>query len=152
MRLLNEQKYPCVLAHGQFVQFLPFVCVCVCAVFGTLPPFFFFFLFLSWGGCQEWQWGGVGPKDRVFFPTSHGFILPHSYPAPHDGENFLTPSLSLGAPRRPAPSCKTSTIFLMKPTTSTIFFNFPYNQYNFFLIFPTTSTIFLMKPISLIKI
>ena len=52
-------------------------------------------------------------------------------PAQHDGENFLTPSPPLEAPRNHAP-----------PHKVLLFVNLPYNQYNFFL----------MKPISLIKI
>ena len=70
---------------------------------------------------QGWKWGGAGPKDRIFVPASHDFVLPHPYPVLHDGENFLTPSQPLGAPRNPAPPHKTL-----------LFVNFPYNQYNFF--------------------
>ena len=29
---------------------------------------------------QGWQWGRVGPKDGVFAPVLHGFVLPHSRP------------------------------------------------------------------------
>ena len=81
----------------------------------------------------EWQWGGTGSKNGVFVPTSHGIILPHSRPDPHDGENFLTPFPLLGAPQNPTPPCETLIFLLICPTISTIFF-------------------FLMKPISLIKI
>ena len=38
---------------------------------------------------QGWQWGRVGPKDGIFVPVPHGFVLPYSCPIPHDGENFL---------------------------------------------------------------
>ena len=78
-----------------------------------------------------WQWGGTGSKNGVFVPTSHGIILPHSRPDPHDGENFLTPSLPPLRPHK-VPSYTVKLYFL--------------------LICPTISTIFLMKPISLIKI
>ena len=67
--------------------------------------------------------GGASPKDGV---------LPYPRPASHDGENFLTPSTPLRAPRSPTPPHPVKFYFL--------------------LICPTTSTIFLMKPILLIKI
>ena len=71
--------------------------------------------------------GGVeGSKDGIFVPIPHGIVLPHPRPAPHDGENFLTPSPTLGAPRSPAPSCKTLLFLLIFPTISTIFFNETY--------------------------
>ena len=60
-------------------------------------------------------------KVEVFVPAPHGFVLPHPCPAPprpvpHDGENFLTPSLPLRAPQSPAP-----------PRKTLLFVNFPYN-------------------------
>ena len=67
--------------------------------------------------------GQGGAKGRCLCPTPHGFVLPHPRPAPHDGENFLIPSLP-----------------------------HPIKLYEL-LICPTNSTnFFLMKPISLIKI
>ena len=60
--------------------------------------------------------GGAGLKDGVFVLGRHGFVLPHSRPAPYGGEYFLTPSLPLGASRSPIPSCKTL-----------LFINLPYN-------------------------
>ena len=72
---------------------------------------------------QGWQWGKVGPKDGVFVPVPHSFVLRHPRPALHDGENFLTPSPPLGALQSPASSRKTL-----------LFVNLPYNQYNFFNI------------------
>ena len=58
--------------------------------------------------------GGAGPKDEVFTPVSHDFVLFHSRPVSHDGKNFLTPSLSLRALRNPAP-----------PPNTLLLFNFP---------------------------
>ena len=66
-------------------------------------------------------WGGVGPKDGVFVPALYSFVLSHYRLAPHDGENFLTPSPPLGALRSPVP-----------PRKTLLSINFPYNQYNFF--------------------
>ena len=60
--------------------------------------------------------GGTGPKDEVFVPAPHGFILPHPLPAPHDKENFLTSSPPLEASQSPTPSRKTL-----------LFINLPYN-------------------------
>ena len=60
---------------------------------------------------------GAGLKDGVFAPTPHGFFLPHSRPAPHDGENFL-PHLRPLRPREASP-----------------------HHVYFLLIFPTTITI-----------
>ena len=51
--------------------------------------------------------GGAGPNDGVFVSALHDFILPHSYPALHDKENFFTPSLPLGALWSLTPPCKT---------------------------------------------
>ena len=65
--------------------------------------------------------GGTGSKDGVFVLAPHDFVLPHPRLTPHDGENFPTPSLPLGAPRNPTLSRKTL-----------LFVNLPYNQYNFF--------------------
>ena len=70
---------------------------------------------------QGWQWGRAGPKDEVFIPAPHGFILPHPCSAPHDGENFLFLSSPLGALRNLTP-----------PSKTLLFVNLPYNQYNFF--------------------
>ena len=59
-------------------------------------------------------------RDRngagVFIPVLHGFVLSHPRPIPHDGENFLTPSPPLGAPRSLAP-----------PRKTLLFVNLPYN-------------------------
>ena len=71
-------------------------------------------------------WGGVASKDGVFVPTPHGIVLPHPRPTPHDGENFLTPSLPLRALRSLAPPPKTLLFLLICPTISTIFFNETY--------------------------
>ena len=60
--------------------------------------------------------GGAGPKYGVFVSSPHGFVLPHPHPAPHDGENFLTPFPPLGILQSPAPLCKTL-----------LFVNLPYN-------------------------
>ena len=43
-------------------------------------------------------------------------------PAPHDGKNFLTPTVSLGAPPHPVKLY----FLLICPTISTIFFNETY--------------------------
>ena len=64
---------------------------------------------------------GAGPKDGVFIPTLHGFVLPNLRPAPHERGKFLTPSPPFGALRSPAPSRKTL-----------LFVNFSYNYSNFF--------------------
>ena len=56
---------------------------------------------------------------RKFSPPR--MVLSCPIPAPHVGENFLTPSLPLGAPRSLAPLRKTL-----------LFVNLPYNWYNFF--------------------
>ena len=71
---------------------------------------------------QGWQWGGASPKDGVFAPTPHGFVLPHPCPAPHDGENFLAPSSPFGAPHSPAFPRKTQ-LFVNLSTIITIFFS-----------------------------
>ena len=92
---------------------------------------FVFVLWLIWGGVasffvllpigvSHWWWwlrmtmgrGGAGLKDGVFAPA----------PAPHDKENFSTPSPPLGAPQILAPPCKTL-LFVNLPSTITIFFN-----------------------------
>ena len=68
--------------------------------------------------------GGAGPKDGIFAPAPHGFLLPHPRSAPHDGENFLPHPRPLRPhedPQRPALPRKT--LFLI---------NFPYNYYHFF--------------------
>ena len=75
---------------------------------------------------QGWQWGGAASKDGVFVPTPHGIVLPHPRPTPHDGENFLTPSLPLRALRSLAPPPKTLLFLLICPTISTNFFNETY--------------------------
>ena len=64
---------------------------------------------------------GAGPKDRVFVPTSHDFVLLYPHLVLHDWENFFISFLPLGAPRGLAPSRKTLLIV-----------NLPYNKYNFF--------------------
>ena len=100
---------------------------------------FLFLLFLVWSNSlintmkdnklfylgMAMGWARI--KDGVFVLIPHDFVLPHPRLILHDRENFLTPSLPLGAPPHPI-------------------------KLYFLLIFPTTSTIFLMKPISLIKI
>ena len=50
-------------------------------------------------------------------------ILTPPRPAPHNGENFLTPSLPLRALRSLAPPLKPYFFLLICPTVSTIFFN-----------------------------
>ena len=60
--------------------------------------------------------GRVGPKNRVFVPALHGFIVPHFHPAQHNGENFLTTSPPFGAPRNPVP-----------PRKTLFYVNLPYN-------------------------
>ena len=62
-------------------------------------------------------------------PRPAGLVLPHPCLGPHDGDNFLIPSLPLGASRSTAP---------------------PHKLY-YLLICPTTITIFLIKLVSLIK-
>ena len=59
---------------------------------------------------------GAGPKDGVFVPAPHDFVLPHPRPALHDGKIFLTPSPPLGAPQSLAP-----------PRKNLLFVNLPYN-------------------------
>ena len=63
------------------------------------------------------RWGGVGLKDGVFVPSPHGFVLLRPRPAPHNEENFLTPS-----PPHPIKLF----FLLICPTTSTIFFKETY--------------------------
>ena len=72
---------------------------------------------------------GAGRVRRTGFLPLPRKILSCPIPVPslHDGENFLTPSSSPGAPLHPI-------------------------KFYFLLICPTTSTIFLMKPILLINI
>ena len=60
-----------------------------------------------WGFTLGMAIGRGGVKDGVFVPAPHGIVLPYPRPAPHDGENFLTPSPPLGAPQSPAPPHKT---------------------------------------------
>ena len=60
-------------------------------------------------------WGEV--KDGVFVPVLYGFVLYYSHLVPHDGKNFLTPSLPLRALRSLAPP----------PKTLLFFVNLPYN-------------------------
>ena len=76
--------------------------------------------------------GEAGPKDGVFIPGPHGFVLPHPRPAPPHitGKTFSSHPHPFG-PRETLPH-------LVK--------------LYFLLICPITSTIFLMKPILLIKI
>ena len=57
-----------------------------------------------------WQWGGTGPKDRVFVPTLHGFVLPHPrHLGPREARSHPVKLYFLLI----YPT--TSTIFLMKP-------------------------------------
>ena len=49
---------------------------------------------------------GRGKAEEWGLPP-HMVVLPHPHLAPHDGENFLTPSPPLGASRNPVPSYKT---------------------------------------------
>ena len=74
----------------------------------------------------------MGPKDGVFVPAPHGFVLPHPRPAPPrmTGNTFSPHPRPLG-PREALPH--------------------PIKLY-ILLICPTISAIFLMKLISLIKI
>ena len=66
--------------------------------------------------------GGADPKDGVFAPTLHGFVLPCFCRALYDGENFLTPFPPLGASQNPVSPYKA--LFLVNlPTTIIIFFN-----------------------------
>ena len=76
----------------------------------------YIFPFYNQNGEYVWQWSGAGPKNRVFVPALYGFVLPHSLPNPHDGENFLIPSPPLRVPRNPAP-----------PRKTLLFVNLPYN-------------------------
>ena len=64
--------------------------------------------------------GGAGPKDGVFIPAPHGFVLP--YPRMM-GKIFLSHPHPL-RPRKtgPTPSCKTL-LFVNLSTTITIVFN-----------------------------
>ena len=82
------------------------------------------------GGGTRWGWrmGSSSPPPPMVLSCS---IPAPPRPTPHDGENFLTPSLP---PLRP---------HKVPPYTVKLYF---------LLICPTISTIFLMKPISLIKI
>ena len=104
---------------------------------------FVFVLWLIWGGVasflvllpigvSHWWWwwwlgmamgrGGAGPKDGVFAPAPHGFILLHPRTTPHDKKNFLALSLLLGASQILAPPRKTL-LFVNLPSTITIVFN-----------------------------
>ena len=71
-------------------------------------------------GMANWQWGRVGPKDGIFAPTSHGFVLSYRRPTSYDVENFTVLSPHLGTPQSPAPFCKIIIIVNM-PVTITIF-------------------------------
>ena len=82
------------------------------------------------GADQGWQWGGAGPKDGIFVPAPHGFVLSHPAPLRMTGKTFSPHPHPLG-PRKAPPH--------------------PIKLY-FLLICLTISIIFLMKPISLIKI
>ena len=62
---------------------------------------------------------GGGRKMGSSFPPR--MVLSYPIPTQHDGENFLTPSLPLGAPQSPTP-----------PRKTLLFVNLSYNQYNFF--------------------
>ena len=70
---------------------------------------------------------GTGRCRRMGSSSLPRMVLSCHIFALHDGENFLTPSSSPGAPLHPI-------------------------KFYFLLICPTTSTIFLMKPILLINI
>ena len=61
--------------------------------------------------CIGMEMGWADPKDGVFTLAPHGFVLPHSHPAPHDGENFLTPSPPLRISRSLTPFRKTLLFF-----------------------------------------
>ena len=75
---------------------------------------------------QGWQWDAWGAggvlKDGVFAPAPHDFVLSNPHPVSHDRENFLAPSPPNGAPRSPAPPCKTLLLVNLS-TTITIVFN-----------------------------
>ena len=91
--------------------------------------------------------GWAGPKDSVFTPTPHSFVLLHPRPILHDEENFLTAFLPLRAPQSPTAPHKTL-LLVNLPIAITIFFNktcfvnknileitnkfIPLNQTNFF--------------------
>ena len=66
--------------------------------------------------------GGAGPKDGVFTPTPHGFVLAYPRLASHDKENFLALFLFLGALQSLAPPRKTL-LLVNLPITITIVFN-----------------------------
>ena len=64
----------------------------------------------------------AGPKDGIFTPAPHGFVLSYSCLASYDRKIFFAPSLPLGAPQNPAPPRKTL-LFVNLFTTITIVFN-----------------------------
>ena len=67
---------------------------------------------------KGWQWGEARLKDGIFTPALYGFIFPF-LPRSIDGENFLTPSLSLGTSSRPVKFY----FILICHTIITMFFN-----------------------------
>ena len=62
---------------------------------------------VGWGGAKGW----------VVAPTPHSFVLLHTRPALHDGENFLNSSPPFGALQSPASSRKTL-LLINLPTAS----------------------------------
>ena len=74
--------------------------------------------------------GGAGPKDGIFTPAPHGFVLSYPCLASHDRKNFLPHPRPL-APHKTPPH-------LVK--------------LYFLLICPQLLQLFLIKPVSLIKI
>ena len=73
---------------------------------------------MGWGSVEGW---GLCPC-----PTWYCLAPSPPRPAPHDGENFLTPSLPLRALQSLAPPRKTLLFLLICPIISTIFFNETY--------------------------
>ena len=69
--------------------------------------------------------GQGGAKDGVFTLAPHGFVLPHPYSAPHNMENFVTPSPPLG-PHEALTYLVKLYFLLIFLTTITIFFNKTY--------------------------
>ena len=79
---------------------------------GLIQPLMWIGMAMGQGRFEGW---GLRPRPAWFF-------LIHPHLALHDGENFLTPSLPLGAPRRPTPPHKTL-LLVNLPSTITIVFN-----------------------------
>ena len=91
------------------------------------PPWMWALITSIWG----WQLGGVSPKDKVFTPILHGFILLHHHSAL---------------------PCMTEKIFLPHPHPLGPREDSPHSVKLYLLIYPQLLQLFLIKPISLIKI